>query len=50
MSKHFTIREFFRQMPIAMLGRYFEAQGVAHGLDLTKVPEAKPEPWLAVWN
>lgn len=50
MSKQYTIREFFRQMPNAMLGRYFDAQGHAHGLDLTTLPEAKPEPWLAVWE
>ncbi len=50
MSKHYTIREFFRQMPNAMLGRYFESQGVAHGIDPAKVPEAKPEHWLAVWE
>lgn len=50
MSKHYTIRELFRQMPNAMLGRYFEAQGVAHGLDVASLREAKPEPWLGVWE
>lgn len=50
MSKHYTIREFFRQMPGPLLGRYFEARGVAHGLDPASLPEAKPEPWVAVWE
>lgn len=49
MSKHYTIRSFFRQMPNALLARYFEAQGVEIGLDLAKVSETKPEPWMEVW-
>lgn len=50
MSKHYTIREFFRQMPNAMLARYFEWRQHPHGLDLARVPEARPDPWLAVWD
>lgn len=49
MSKHYTIKSFFRQMPNALLARYFEAQGIEHGLDLVKVSETKPEPWMEVW-
>ncbi|RYE02307.1 MAG: hypothetical protein EOP50_00385 [Sphingobacteriales bacterium] len=49
MSKHYTIRSFFRQMPNALLARYFEAKGIEHGLDIAKLPETKPEPWMDVW-
>jgi hypothetical protein len=49
-SKHYTIRDFFRQMPNAMLARYFEAQGIEHGLDLKTISESKPDPWMTVWE
>lgn len=50
MSKHYTIRDFFRQMPNAMLARYFDTQGIEHGLDIKGLSETKPEPWMAVWD
>ena len=50
MSKHYTIREFFRQMPAELLGRYFESRSVSHGLDVASLPQAKPEPWIEVWE
>ena len=50
MSKHYTIRDFFRQMPNAMLARYFEAKGIEHGLNPKTLSETKPEPWMAVWE
>lgn len=50
MSKNYTIRDFFRQMPNAMLARYFDAKGIAHDLDLKGLSETKPEPWMQVWE
>lgn len=50
MSKHYTIRDFFRQMPNGLLGRYFESRALAHGLDIATLPETKPDPWLAIWE
>jgi len=50
MSRNYTIREFFRQMPNGLLGRYFEAKGLPHGLDIASLSEAKPEPWLTLWE
>lgn len=49
MSKHFTIRDFFRQMPSGLLGRYFDTRGLAHGLDISALTEGKPDPWLTAW-
>lgn len=50
MSKHYTIKEFFRQMPNALLGRYFDARGVAHGLDVAALSEVQHDPWMTVWE
>lgn len=50
MSKTYTIKDFFRQMPNALLARYFERRGIAHGLDVAAMSEAKPDPWLTVWG
>jgi hypothetical protein len=50
MSKNYTVKDFFRQMPNDLLGRYFESRGVVHGLDVSTLKEAKPEPWLALWG
>lgn len=46
----FTLRAFFRRMPNAALARYFEAKGIAHGLDVAELPESSPEPWMQVWD
>jgi hypothetical protein len=33
MGRHYSTRDFFRQMPNRLLARYFEGRGVLAGLD-----------------
>jgi hypothetical protein len=49
MTRHYSTREFFRQMPNALLARYFEAHGVLAEMDFAALKEAKPEPLFAAW-
>ncbi len=49
MGRHYTTRDFFRQMPNALLARYFEGRGVLAGLDFGAMKEAQPEELFAAW-
>ncbi len=49
MGRHYSTRDFFRQMPNRLLGRYFAARGVLAGVDFAALKEAKPEPLFAAW-
>ena len=33
MARHYTTRDFFRQMPNGLLARYFQARGLLGDLD-----------------
>lgn len=46
MSRHYSTREFFRQMPNALLARYFHARELFHELDFAAMKETKPEEEL----
>ena len=37
MTRHYTTRDFFRQMPNRLLARYFEAHGVLTELDFAAI-------------
>ena len=39
MTRHYSTRDFFRQMPNRLLARYFEARGVL--AELAALPEEK---------
>lgn len=41
MDRHYTTREFFRQMPNRLLARYFEAHGVLPELDMAATKETR---------
>ena len=43
MSRHYSSKDFFRQMPNALLARYFNARGLLPELDFNAMPEGKPE-------
>src|ERR1035437_10208090 len=43
MGRHYSTRDFFRQMPKLLLARYFERRGVVAGLDLGAMKEAQPK-------
>lgn len=49
MGRHFSTRDFFRQMPNALLARYFEARGVLSSLDLDALKETQTEEMFAAW-
>ena len=52
MARHYSTRSFFRQMPNALLARYFERQGVLTDLGWLAIKETDPkelfEAWLAL--
>lgn len=43
MTRHYSSRDFFRQMPNALLARYFAGKGLLADVDFTVQPEGKPE-------
>ena len=49
MAKHYSSKEFFRQVPNALLGRYFRAQGLMPELDFAVMSEGNPEPLFVAW-
>jgi len=49
MTRHYSTREFFRQMPNALLARYFHARELFHDLDFAVMLESKPEELFAAW-
>ena len=50
MARHYSTREFFRQVPNALLKRYFDAKGVLAGFDFAAMTEAKIDPLCDVWK
>ena len=49
MARHYSTRSFFRQIPNALLARYFERQGVLAGLDWSALKETDPEELFVAW-
>ncbi len=49
MGRHYTTRDFFRQMPNRLLARYFEAHSVLRELDFAGMRETQPEELFAAW-
>ncbi len=49
MGRHYSTRDFFRQMPNRLLERYFAARDVLAEVDFAALKEAKPEPLFAAW-
>ena len=50
MGRHYSTREFFRQMPNALLARYFEAQGVLAEVDFGALKETQPDALFESWR
>jgi hypothetical protein len=50
MARHYSTRDFFRQMPNRLLSRYFERQGLFAELNLAGMRELKVEPLLDAWQ
>jgi hypothetical protein len=48
-ARHYSTREFFRQMPNALLARYFQARGLFGDLDFSAMKETQPDELFAAW-
>jgi hypothetical protein len=49
MSRQYSSRDFFRQMPNALLARYFAGTDLLVDVDFTALPEGKPEALFQAW-
>ena len=50
MSRHYSTRSFFRQVPGGLLARYFRGRGLFGELDVARMSETGPEALLAAWG
>jgi hypothetical protein len=48
MARHYSTKDFFRQMPNALLARYFQGRGVLGELDFAALKDAQPDELFAV--
>ena len=49
MARHYSVKDFFRQTPNALLARYFAAMGLFSGLDFGAMKEGKPDDLFNGW-
>ena len=49
MARHYSTTNFFRQMPNALLARYFRREGLLVDLDFAAMSETKPDALRAAW-
>lgn len=49
MARHYSTRDFFRQMPNALLSRYFQSRDVLSDLDFTTMKDTQPDELFAAW-
>ena len=49
MARHYSTRDFFRQMPNGLLARYFHARGVLGDFDFAAMKETQPDELFAAW-
>ena len=49
MIQHYSIKDFFSQMPNALLARYFKTKGLFSDLDFDRMEEGKPDELFAAW-
>jgi hypothetical protein len=49
MIRHYSTKEFFRQMPNALIGRYFQRRGLFENLDFAAMKEAHPDELFTAW-
>lgn len=48
-GRHYSTREFFRQMPNALLARYFCGKGLFRDLDFSAMKEGSPDELFKAW-
>jgi hypothetical protein len=49
MTRHYSTKDFFRQMPNALLARYFQGHGLLGDLDFAAMKEAQPDELFTAW-
>jgi hypothetical protein len=49
MARHYSSKDFFRQIPNALLARYFTGRGLFGDLDFVAMKEAKPDELFTAW-
>jgi hypothetical protein len=49
MIRHYSTRDFFRQMPNALLARYFDTHGALADVDFSVLKENDPDPLFTAW-
>jgi hypothetical protein len=49
MGRHYSTRDFFRQMPNRLLARYFQERGLFAELDFAGMKETKPDALFSAW-
>ena len=49
MPRHYSTRDFFRQIPNVLLARYFQGRGLFGDLDFAAMKEGKPDELFAAW-
>ena len=49
MAGQYSTRNFLRQMPNALLARYFQEQGLFGDMDFTAMKEGKPDELFNAW-
>lgn len=48
-TRHYSTKDFFRQMPNALLGRYFQGRGLFGDLDFSAIRETQPGALFSAW-
>lgn len=49
MARHYTSKDFFRQIPNALLARYFQERGLFVDMDFAVMKEGKPDELFTAW-
>ena len=49
MTRHYSTRDFFRQMPNALLTRYFSAREVLQDFDFAAIKETRIDALFDAW-
>ena len=49
MARHYSTRSFFRNMPNALLVRYFQERGLFHDMDFAAMKETRPDELFEAW-
>jgi hypothetical protein len=49
MARHYSSKDFFRQMPNALLARYFQGRELFADVDFSALKESKPDELFSAW-